>query len=46
LSEGEKLADAAIELLKAADDVGQFTYISPISAWELACSRRVGEYSF
>jgi PIN domain nuclease of toxin-antitoxin system len=35
LSEGEKLADAAIELLKAADDVGQFTYISPISAWEL-----------
>jgi PIN domain nuclease of toxin-antitoxin system len=35
LSEGEKLADPAIELLKAADDAGQFTYISPISAWEL-----------
>jgi PIN domain nuclease of toxin-antitoxin system len=35
LSEGEKLADAAIELLKAADDAGQITYISPISAWEV-----------
>ena len=35
LSEGEKLADPAIDLLKAADDAGQFTYISPISAWEL-----------
>jgi PIN domain nuclease of toxin-antitoxin system len=35
LSEGEKLADPAIALLKAADDAGQFTYISPISAWEL-----------
>jgi PIN domain nuclease of toxin-antitoxin system len=35
LSEGEKLADAAVELLKAADDAGQITYISPISAWEV-----------
>jgi len=35
LSEGEKLADPAIDLLKAADDAGEFTYISPISAWEL-----------
>ena len=35
LSEGEKLASSAIELLKAADDAGQFTYISPISAWEI-----------
>ena len=35
LSEGEKLARSAIELLKAADDTGQLTYISPISAWEV-----------
>ena len=35
LSEGEKLAGPAIELLKAADNAGQFTYISPISAWEI-----------
>jgi PIN domain nuclease of toxin-antitoxin system len=35
LSEGEKLAGSAIELLKAADDAGQFTYISSISAWEI-----------
>ena len=35
LSKGEKLADPAIDLLKAADDAGQFTYISPISAWEI-----------
>ena len=35
LSEGEKLARSAIELLKAADDTGQSTYISPISAWEV-----------
>ena len=35
LSEGEKLARPAIDLLKAADDAGRFTYISPISAWEV-----------
>ena len=35
LSEGERLARSAIELLKAADDAGQLTYISPISAWEV-----------
>jgi PIN domain nuclease of toxin-antitoxin system len=35
LSEGERLARSAIELLKAADDTGQLTYISPISAWEV-----------
>jgi PIN domain nuclease of toxin-antitoxin system len=35
LSEGEQLALSAVDLLKAADDAGQFTYISPISAWEV-----------
>jgi PIN domain nuclease of toxin-antitoxin system len=35
LSEGEKLAQSAIDLLKAADEAGQVTYISPISAWEI-----------
>jgi PIN domain nuclease of toxin-antitoxin system len=35
LAEGAKLARSSIELLKAADDAGQFTYISPITAWEV-----------
>jgi PIN domain nuclease of toxin-antitoxin system len=35
LAEGEKLARSAIDLLKAADDAGHATYISPISAWEV-----------
>jgi PIN domain nuclease of toxin-antitoxin system len=35
LAEGEKLARSAADLLKAADDTGQVTYISPISAWEV-----------
>jgi PIN domain nuclease of toxin-antitoxin system len=35
LAEGEKLARSTIDLLKAADDAGQFTYISPITAWEV-----------
>jgi len=35
LSESEKLARPAIDLLKAADEVGQLTYISSISAWEV-----------
>jgi PIN domain nuclease of toxin-antitoxin system len=35
LAEGEKLAPSAIDLLKAADDAGHATYISPISAWEV-----------
>ena len=35
LAEGEKLARSAIDLLKAADEGGHPTYISPISAWEI-----------
>jgi PIN domain nuclease of toxin-antitoxin system len=35
LSEGEELTRPAVDLLKAANDAGQFTYISPISAWEI-----------
>jgi len=35
LAEGEKLARSAADLLHAADDAGQVTYISPISAWEV-----------
>jgi PIN domain nuclease of toxin-antitoxin system len=35
LAEGEKLARSAVDLLKAADDAGQVTYVSPISAWEV-----------
>jgi PIN domain nuclease of toxin-antitoxin system len=35
LCEGERLARPAIELLKAADEAGQPTYISTISAWEV-----------
>jgi PIN domain nuclease of toxin-antitoxin system len=35
LAEGEKLARSAADLLKAADDAGEVTYISPISAWEV-----------
>ena len=35
LAEGEKLDRSAIDLLQAADTAGQFTYISPISAWEV-----------
>jgi PIN domain nuclease of toxin-antitoxin system len=35
LSEGEKLAGSAVDLLRAAYNAGQFTYISPISAWEV-----------
>ena len=35
LAEGEKLARSAADLLHAADDAGEVTYISPISAWEV-----------
>jgi PIN domain nuclease of toxin-antitoxin system len=35
LAEGEKLARSAADLLRAADDAGEVTYISPISAWEV-----------
>jgi PIN domain nuclease of toxin-antitoxin system len=35
LSEGERLARSAIDLLAAADGAAQYTYISPISAWEV-----------
>ena len=35
LSEGEELAGSAVDLLKAAYNAGQVTYISPISAWEV-----------
>jgi PIN domain nuclease of toxin-antitoxin system len=35
LAEGEKLARSAADLLKAADDAAEVTYISPISAWEV-----------
>ena len=35
LSEGEKLARPAIDLLKANDEARHFTYVSPISAWEV-----------
>jgi PIN domain nuclease of toxin-antitoxin system len=35
IAEGDAIADAAVDALKAAHMAGVATYVSPISAWEL-----------